>query len=642
MQRLSETQTASEADKKLKRELSFRDLYFLSMGGIIGSGWLFAVLGASAAAGPSVILAWVIGGVLLIFVALTYAEVSGMIPKSGAIVRYPHYSHGSYTGFILGWAYLLTAVTVPAIEAEAVVGYAATYVPSLNYVSSGVTLLSSTGIGLALVLTVIFFLVNIAGIRILGKANTYVTVWKFVIPTLTFILLFAAFHSSNLTSYGGFFPLGVAPMFLAIPGTGIVFAYLGFRQALEYAGEGKNPQKDVPRALILSVITAMGLYALLQLTFIGAINWSAAGITPGNWAGLATSSWASGPLYQALTSSGIAALGAFGVILLIDAYVSPSGTGWIYMGTSTRTFFGLATDGYFPKLFLKVNEKTGVPIMALIASVILGVLFLLPFPSWYLLVGFISSGTVFTYIMGGVVLQVFRKTAPEMKRPYRLPAASVIAPIAFVAASLITYWSGFNLLFYVFTAIFAGIPLYYMFYAPQGLGISRGAGTAAGIVFWILLGGLTYLGYTSIVSVSSSASTSALNTSFFEYYGGMAVMLIVFTALLQVLAKPEFKKGVKSGWWLILYALAILPVSFYGGFGDVVKVSFPYDNVVMIIVAGIFYAFAVLSGYKTESIDHLQDEVGLYPAGAGGPAAPVVTAASSGAQPVRAEANEKS
>ena len=71
------------------------------------------------------------------------------------------------------------------------------------------------------------------------------------------------------------------------------------------------------------------------------------------------------------------------------------------------------------------------------------------------------------------------------------------------------------------------------------------------------------------------------------------------------------------------------------------RISFPYDNVVMIVVAGIFYAFAVLSGYRTESIDHLQDEVGLYPAGAGTPAAPVVTASSGGSQPVRVEASER-
>src|SRR5579859_4747983 len=111
-------------DRRLRRSLSFQHLFFLSMGGIIGSGWLFAVLGADAAAGPAVILSWLIGGLLVLLIALTYAEVSGMLPRSGAIARYPHLTHGGLTGFLLGWAYFLSAVTVPAIEAEAVVTYA--------------------------------------------------------------------------------------------------------------------------------------------------------------------------------------------------------------------------------------------------------------------------------------------------------------------------------------------------------------------------------------------------------------------------------------------------------------------------------------------------------------------------------------
>ena len=115
------TTATIESDKKLRRELSFRDLLMLSLGGIIGSGWLFAVLAASADAGPAVIVSWIVGGILVLFIALNYAEVSGMIPRTGAIVRYPHLSHGSYTGYILGWTYMLSAVTVPTIEAEAVV-----------------------------------------------------------------------------------------------------------------------------------------------------------------------------------------------------------------------------------------------------------------------------------------------------------------------------------------------------------------------------------------------------------------------------------------------------------------------------------------------------------------------------------------
>ncbi|HEX4203758.1 MAG TPA: amino acid permease [Ktedonobacteraceae bacterium] len=86
-------------------------------------------------------------------------------------------------------------------------------------------------------------------------------------------LLFFLFQGSNFTSYGGLAPLGIAPIFLAVANSGIVFSFLGFRQGLDYGSEAKNPQRDVLRATILSVIIATVLYALLQIAFTGAINW---------------------------------------------------------------------------------------------------------------------------------------------------------------------------------------------------------------------------------------------------------------------------------------------------------------------------------------------------------------------------------
>jgi amino acid transporter len=74
----------------------------LSLGGIIGSGWLFAAAGALSLAGPAAILAWLIAGILVLFIALVYAELGGMIPRSGAIVRYGGYSHGSFAGYVHG------------------------------------------------------------------------------------------------------------------------------------------------------------------------------------------------------------------------------------------------------------------------------------------------------------------------------------------------------------------------------------------------------------------------------------------------------------------------------------------------------------------------------------------------------------
>jgi amino acid transporter len=624
-QTTSTTNVAVEADRKLKRELSAFDLLGLSMGGIIGSGWLFAVNAAAAVAGPSVILSWIIGGILVLFVALVYAEISGMLPRSGAIVRYPHYTHGSYTGYIMGWAYLLSAVTVPTIEAEAVVGYAASYIPSLTQsvstVFGTVTVLSPPGIAFAFALLVIFFFLNYAGIKVLGKTNTVVTVWKIVIPILTFIFLFAIFDKTNIGSLpGGFFPYGASSMFLAIPTAGIVFAYLGFRQALEYGGEAKNPQRDVPKATILSILIALAIYTILQITYIGAIKWNVAGLNPGDWADLTKQSvpYSSGPLYTALSKSGLAALVAFSYVLLFDAYVSPSGTGWIYTGTGTRTFYGLATDGYFPSAFLHINKR-GVPWISLIASFIVGIFFLLPFPSWYLLVGFISSATVFTYMMGGAGILVFRKTAPQITRPFRLPGAGALAPIAFIAAAMIVYWSGFTVLFFVFTAILAGLPLYYIFYAPKRLGVPRGVSVALGLVFWAIIGYLSYYGYQNIVyyfaTVVSNGSITAsqganIQHAFLIYFPALAALTIVYTLIYQALAQPEKRRQVVSGWWLILFSLAIMLVSFYGAFGPLpvngsTPIGFPLDNIIMIVVSAVFYVASYLSGYFTEDLKEL-------------------------------------
>lgn len=190
-------------DKLLRKNLNLLDLTFLSMGGIIGSGWLFAALDAASTAGPSAILSWLIAGVLVMFVGLSYAEIASAIPRTGGIVRYPHYTHGSYTGYILGFLYLLSAITVPAIEAEGAIEYISSVNPKfvLSYTTtvdgSSVTVLNYEGIGLAFLLMLFFFFLNYAGIRVLGKSNTGITVWKIIIPTATFLLLFLAYHSAT-------------------------------------------------------------------------------------------------------------------------------------------------------------------------------------------------------------------------------------------------------------------------------------------------------------------------------------------------------------------------------------------------------------------------------------------------------------
>lgn len=164
-------------------------------------------------------------------------------------------------------------MTVAPSEAIAAVTYMSTYIPQL-YTSSGITLAGIGGV--AALLTIFFFLLNWYGVQVMGKTNTGVGWWKLIIPTLTFILLIGlAMHATNFTAMpGGFIPYGAAAIFLAIPTTGIAYSYLGFRQGVDFSGEARKPTDVVWGGTILGFIIVMAIYVLLQVSFIGAVDWS--------------------------------------------------------------------------------------------------------------------------------------------------------------------------------------------------------------------------------------------------------------------------------------------------------------------------------------------------------------------------------
>ncbi len=600
--------TVSEAeDRQLARRMSVWNLFFLSMGGIIGSGWLFAVLGADATAGPAAIVSWVIGGVLVLLVALNYAEISGMMPRSGAIVRYPHLTHGGLTGFILGWTYLLSAVSVPAIEAEAVVTYVSSYIHGIvNPANSELTWPGGILFGIGLML--LFGIINYVGIRLMSRINNYVTGWKFLIPTLTFLFLFILdFHAKNFAGYsGGFTPYTWSPVLGAVATSGIVFSYLGFRQALDYGGEARNPQRDVPIATIASVLAGMAIYILLQSAFTGSIIWHAFGIQPGAWASLKSGSAAAdAPFYIAMKAAGNGFLGAFATVLLIDAFVSPSGTGYIYLGTSVRTVYGLSMTGYLPRPFRWIEPRVRIPWIALIASFVVACLFFLPLPSWYELVGIITSATVLTYIMGGIGLPVLRRTAAALPRPFRLQLSEIIAPLGFMGALYIVYWSGFQVLAMVVGAVFVALPVFVWYYAPSKGWISPGAGGVLGLVFLVLWVLTQHWGmWVLTITTGSAALPLSAHPAFPIFYFDVCAEVIAFVGILWFLCNAEGRKAVASTWWLIFFILAILGVSYYGGYGPLktAGIPFPADLVVVLMIGMLAFGWAVHSGYETEEI----------------------------------------
>jgi amino acid transporter len=408
-----------------------------SVTSIIGSGWLFGSWKAAYATGTAALLAWAIAGIMIIVLALVHAELGGMYPVAGGTARFPHFAFGSVAGISFGFFSWVQAVTVAPIECFAVMQYLSYYWHSIFNSTTGEV--TGAGFGLSIALMALFTGVNFLAMRLFNKVNSAITWWKVAIPVLAIILLFTHFHGGNFNSHGGFLPFGTKAMFAAIPASGIVFAYLGFEQADQLAGEVKNPQRNLPRAIIIAILMCTVIYILLQVVFIGALQPSA---LAHGWAALKTNTGlVSGPL---AFIAGAAALGWFAVILRLDAFVSPSGTGLVYQTSTSRIGYGLARNRYYPQIFAKV-DKNGVPWVSLILAFVLGLVFLLPFPSWSSLVGLVTSASVLMYAGAPLSLGAFRGQVPDAPRPYRVPGAVVLSPLAFIIASLIIDWSGFQI-----------------------------------------------------------------------------------------------------------------------------------------------------------------------------------------------------
>jgi len=168
---------------RLRRALTMTDFFMLSFTGMVGSGWLFAVLGASGAMGPASILSWIIAGIFFIFMVFPFAELGGLFPFSGSLARYNHYSHGVISNYLLAWAYTLSAIATLAVEAVAIVEYASYYVP--QFWNSTLNVLTPLGLFVAAVLIAFFFFIQVIGVNIYGWFNRFITAWKILIPGLT-------------------------------------------------------------------------------------------------------------------------------------------------------------------------------------------------------------------------------------------------------------------------------------------------------------------------------------------------------------------------------------------------------------------------------------------------------------------------
>ena len=427
----------------LRREGGLIGLLYASLGAIIGSGWLFGPLNAAREAGPLSIGSWIIGAVSILLLGLVFAELGPMVPRSGSIIHMSHIGNGPLLGRIWSWILFFSYVSVPPVEVMAILTYANNYLPGFLHSRTG--LLTSRGFIVAIFLLGLVVAFNFLVIRLVLLINSAATWWKLLIPFATIgVLLSRSFHPSNLSIAGSHSNL--EGMFAAVGSAGVIFSFFGFRQAIDLAGETNAPGRNIPFAVIGSVLIGGVLYIGLQATFLLSVDPGA--LSRGGWAGLDFPG-VTGPFASLAVSVGALWWGA---VLYADALVSPAGTAFIYITSAARIAMATGEIGSLPRVLSRINRQ-GVPWVGLLLSWAVGSLFFFPFPSWHRLVAYISSVTVLSYCLGPVILLQLRRALPDSFRPFRLWKADIMAPLAFVVSNWIVFWSGLGTLTFLFVSL---------------------------------------------------------------------------------------------------------------------------------------------------------------------------------------------
>jgi amino acid transporter len=444
----------------LKRSVGLYGLMFVSLGSIIGSGWLLGALNAAKVAGPASVLSWILAAFMLSLLALTYAELGATYPVAGGAGRFPYYSHGPIAGFMAGWAAWLQAVFIAPIEVLAAI----TYVNSVTWVhehfnmihkaGESAGLLNGTGLFVALCLMVLFTLMNLAGAKFLSESNAIVVIWKTAVPILAVgVVAYLQFNPANFHAGGGFMPFGFHGVFAALTG-GVVFGLQGFEQAVQLAGEARDPKRDLSRAILTAMAIGAVLYSALQLVMIGALD-------PANIAGGWKQPLGADPSDYGAWYTLALAVGAgwLAKVLIIDAVISPAGTGVVYVGTTARLSYALGEEREMPSALARTNAK-GVPVVSILVGAALGTLAFGPFKSWSALVNVVTGATAIMYAFGPVSLAALHRVDGDRPRSYRMPMPRVLLPLAFCSANLIIYWGGFDTTWKLALAMLLGLSLF--------------------------------------------------------------------------------------------------------------------------------------------------------------------------------------
>lgn len=417
-------------DALLHRKLGPLSLTTILLGNMVGSAWLFSAYYTAQIAGPLSLVSWVIAGGATLLIAVVLAELGITRPMSGGQVRWPQLAFGPAMGTMVGWAaFVQVALNTPS-EAAAILKYGADWWPALFNGED----LNALGMLTAMGLILVFSVLNYFGVALLARVNNAVTVAKIAIPFLTVVLLLASgFDTDTIERGGGWAPYGMSSALSAVIGAGLVYAFGGIHSIAAMSGEARNPRRDIPLSMFLGLGIGFVLYFGLQLAFIGSVPPE---LLENGWHGINMNS----PLAQLAVSANLAWLGW---LLLLDGFVSPTGSLIVGLGVNVRVTYGLAENRTLPAAIGKVHARAGIPRRALILNVLVADICLVLFRDWQSLIGALGIFFVIGYAALSVSVVVLRRVRGQADRPWAR-GLRVIAPASFVISGMLIYWSGWG------------------------------------------------------------------------------------------------------------------------------------------------------------------------------------------------------
>ena len=434
---------AYEADIKksqLKRVLGKWSLTAIGIGAIIGGG-IFVLTGTGAYynAGPALALSFVIAGIACVFAALCYAEFASILPVEGSAYAYAYGTVGEIFAWIIGWGLILEYAMGSMTVAVSWSGYFGKLLKMFGLhlpdwlTTDPQTYAAAGNSGFAMNLPAFFIVLVVISILLRGtkgaaKANNFIVMLK--VAAIIFVIVAGAFFidpanwtpfipepttiTENGVSHSAYGYAGIVA-----GASAIFFAYVGFDAVSTQAGEAINPKKDVPFAIIASLLICTLLYILVSLVLTGMMHYS--DFNPlGKYPDAIKA-----PVAYAFDIAGQAWAG---YIITIAATVGLISVLMVMIMGQSRIFLGMSKDGLIPRTFSKVNAETGVPSknLMILGGVISVVAAFTPIND---LAHMTSFGTLFAFTMVCVAVWVLRVKQPNLQRNFRVPALPVIATL---------------------------------------------------------------------------------------------------------------------------------------------------------------------------------------------------------------------